>query len=133
MKRIREEGDLAGDVVVMEDPTYWLAERIFTDLGLKTEAIPIDEQGLSCPFFFHMNVPSHGASPSNHSFTGLRVDLLEEKLKEGVPVRFVYTIPVYQNPTGAIPSFLMETYSLNVHSREKAYACLLSEERSSFN
>jgi len=64
----------AGDTVFVEEPTYFLALRIFTDHGLHVVSIPIDNEGLS-------------------------LDVLEEKLKEHQP-KLLYTIPTFQNPSG---------------------------------
>lgn len=61
-----------GDVVFVEEPTYFLALRIFADHGLQIESIPLDPAGMN-------------------------LDLLEEKLARARP-RFVYTIPTYHNP-----------------------------------
>eukprot|EP00916_Digyalum_oweni_P022099 GHVL01036676.1.p1 GENE.GHVL01036676.1~~GHVL01036676.1.p1 ORF type:complete len:383 (+),score=70.67 GHVL01036676.1:116-1264(+) len=69
----------SGDVVFAEDPTYFLAKRIFADFKLKVVQIPMDE---------------HGVIP----------DLLEEKIKEHGPPVFFYTIPVGHNPTGRTTS-----------------------------
>jgi len=63
-----------GDVIFVEEPTYFLALRIFEDHGLKVVPIPMDANGMS-------------------------IDILEEKLVEFAP-KFVYTIPVFQNPSG---------------------------------
>jgi len=63
-----------GDVVFIEEPTYFLALRIFADHGLQIIPIPLDEDGLM-------------------------IDALEEMLKEITP-KFVYTIPTFQNPSG---------------------------------
>ncbi len=64
-----------GDVVFVEEPTYFLALRIFADHHLNVMSIPTDEQGLV-------------------------VEALKERLGKHRPV-FVYTIPTFQNPTGA--------------------------------
>lgn len=63
-----------GDVVFVEEPTYFLALRIFEDHGLKVVSIPMDEDGL-------------------------RLDALESKLAEVQP-KFIYTVPTFQNPSG---------------------------------
>jgi DNA-binding transcriptional MocR family regulator len=63
-----------GDVVFAEEPTYFLALRIFEDHGLKVVPIPMDDDGL-------------------------RIDALEEKLGEFDP-KFIYIIPTFQNPSG---------------------------------
>ncbi len=63
-----------GDVIFVEEPSYFLALRIFVDHQLKLISLPVDEHGLV-------------------------LEALEEKLKEFDPV-FLYTIPTFQNPTG---------------------------------
>jgi GntR family transcriptional regulator / MocR family aminotransferase len=64
----------AGDVVLVESPTYNLALELFRTLRLKIVGIPIDSNGL-------------------------RVDLLEPLLQQHHP-RLIYTIPNFQNPSG---------------------------------
>ncbi len=63
-----------GDVVFAEEPSYFLALRIFADHGLRVIGLPLDEEG---------------------------VDLatLEAALSEHHPA-FFYTVPTFQNPTG---------------------------------
>lgn len=63
-----------GDTVFVEEPSYFLALRIFADYGLKVVGTPIDEDGLV-------------------------IDALEEKLVKHKPV-FIYTIPAFHNPAG---------------------------------
>jgi len=63
-----------GDVVFVEEPSYFLALRIFMERGLTPVCIPMDENGLS-------------------------IDALEEKLKKHRP-SFLYTIPTFHNPSG---------------------------------
>ena len=63
-----------GDTVFVEEPSYFLALRIFADHGLKVISTPIDENGLI-------------------------LGALEEKLVKHKPV-FIYTIPVFHNPAG---------------------------------
>lgn len=65
-----------GDVVVVEEPSYFLALSIFRDFGLEIVSVPVDADGMV-------------------------VSVLEGKLKAGLRPRFVYTIPAFQNPTGA--------------------------------
>lgn len=64
-----------GEVIFVEEPSYFLAFGIFADHGLRTVGIPTDQDGL-------------------------KVEALEEQLKQHKP-RLVYTIPSFQNPTGA--------------------------------
>jgi DNA-binding transcriptional MocR family regulator len=63
-----------GDMIFVEEPSYFLALRIFEDHGLHVHPIPIDENGL-------------------------RIDILDEMLTEHRP-KFIYTIPIFQNPSG---------------------------------
>jgi DNA-binding transcriptional MocR family regulator len=69
------QDDVASRVVFMEDPSYFLAKKIFTDLGIVVKGFPVDDDGL-------------------------RVDLVEAALTEGARPRLVYIIPSYHNPTG---------------------------------
>jgi 2-aminoadipate transaminase len=63
-----------GDTVFVEEPTYFLALRIFADRRLNVVSLPIDHRGL---------VP----------------EALEEKLASVRPA-FVYTVPTFHNPSG---------------------------------
>jgi len=63
-----------GNTVIVEEPSYHLALRIFNDYELKIISTPIDENGLI-------------------------IEALEQKLAKHKPV-FVYTIPTFHNPTG---------------------------------
>jgi 2-aminoadipate transaminase len=65
----------AGDTIFVEEPTYFLALRIFADHHLKVISIDTDENGLV-------------------------IESLEERLAEFQP-KFLYLIPTFQNPTGA--------------------------------
>ncbi len=68
-----------GDVVIVEEPTYFLAFQMFRDHGLELRGVPLDGEGLV-------------------------VDALIEAVSavraEGKRVAFAYTIPAFQNPTG---------------------------------
>jgi len=61
-----------GDVVFVEEPTYFLALRIFADHDLQVETVTLDEEGLN-------------------------LDDLEDKLRRVKP-SFLYTIPTFHNP-----------------------------------
>ncbi|MCP4352477.1 MAG: PLP-dependent aminotransferase family protein [Desulfobacterales bacterium] len=63
-----------GDTVFVEEPTYFLAPRIFADYRLNIIGLPVDENGLI-------------------------IEALEEMLIKHKPA-FLYTIPVFQNPSG---------------------------------
>ena len=64
-----------GDAVVVEQPTYDLALELFRDLGARVVGVPVDDDGM-------------------------RVDLIEPALQQHHP-KLIYTIPNFQNPTGA--------------------------------
>src|SRR5690242_12959499 len=64
----------AGDTIFVEEPTYFLALRIFADHHLNVISVHTNENGLV-------------------------IEALEEKLAEFRP-KFLYLIPTFQNPTG---------------------------------
>ena len=64
-----------GDAVLLESPTYLGALQVFHAVGARLVGVPIDEDGM-------------------------RVDVAERLLSR-VRARLVYTIPNYQNPSGA--------------------------------
>jgi len=63
-----------GDAIFVEEPSYFLALRIFADHGLRVVSIRTDEAGLV-------------------------MDDLARALKESRP-KFLYVIPAFQNPSG---------------------------------
>jgi len=63
-----------GDIVYVEEPTYFLAHQIFRDYGLQIVGIPMDAQGMD-------------------------VDYLQQALKKHQPA-LLYTIPSFHNPGG---------------------------------
>jgi DNA-binding transcriptional MocR family regulator len=63
-----------GDVVITEEPSYFLAFQIFRDHGLDIVPVPVDGHGMD-------------------------IDRLEEVLTRTKP-RLVYTIPSFHNPGG---------------------------------
>ncbi len=69
----------AGDTVIVEAPTYLAAFQVFQCYDVDFLAVDIDDHGM-------------------------RVDLLEERLKEldrqGKKAKLIYTIPTFQNPGG---------------------------------
>ena len=65
----------AGDTVFVEEPTYFVIEKIFREHHLNIVGIPTDSDGLM-------------------------ISKIREVLESGVRPRFLYTIPTYQNPTG---------------------------------
>jgi DNA-binding transcriptional MocR family regulator len=65
----------AGDTIFVEEPTYFLALKIFADHRLNMVSIPMDENGLI-------------------------IEALEQRLRKHRP-KFLYTIPIHHNPAGA--------------------------------
>ncbi|SRR5258706_4379524 len=63
-----------GDVIFAEEPSYFLALKIFADHGLRVVSIPTDESGLV-------------------------IEDLERALQDHRP-KFIYIIPTFQNPSG---------------------------------
>jgi len=61
-----------GDLIFVEEPTYFLVYRIFRDHGLRIESIPLTAEGMD-------------------------LDILEERLQRE-RATLVYTIPSFQNP-----------------------------------
>ncbi|USS40047.1 PLP-dependent aminotransferase family protein [Thermococcus aggregans] len=85
-----------GDVVIIEAPTYVAAIDAFAQYGPEFVQVPVDEEGM-------------------------RVDVLEDKLKklkaEGKNVKFVYTIPTFQNPGGVTMSEERRKYLLELANK----------------
>ncbi|WP_099813151.1 MULTISPECIES: PLP-dependent aminotransferase family protein [unclassified Synechococcus] len=73
-----------GDVVIVEGPTFMGAVSRFAAAGARLISIPVDGEGMV-------------------------VDRLEEVLRElarqGIPPRFIYTIPTFHNPRGCTLSW----------------------------
>jgi 2-aminoadipate transaminase len=72
-----------GEVVIVEEPTYFLAFQMFRDHGLEIRGVPIDSDGL---------------------IVEALVDEVALARAAGKRVAFVYTIPAFQNPTGVTMS-----------------------------
>jgi 2-aminoadipate transaminase len=89
-----------GDLVFVEEPTYFLALRIFQDHGLRAVGLHTDEQGLI-------------------------IEDLQEQLKSQHPV-FLYTVPTHQNPSGATMP-LDRRRRLVELSRDKGFLILADE------
>jgi len=89
-----------GDLVFVEEPTYFLALRIFADHGLRVRGVPLERQGLD-------------------------MDALNSALAEETPV-FFYTIPSYQNPRGTSLSE-EDRDTLVTLARERGFTILADE------
>lgn len=89
-----------GDIIFVEEPSYFLALRIFADHHLRPVAVPIDQDGL-------------------------QVEALERLLRQHRP-RLLYTIPTYQNPSGASLS-LERRQQVSALSREYDFLIVADE------
>ena len=67
-----------GDTVVVEEPSYFGALNVFRQAQARLLGVPVDRNGM-------------------------RTDLLEPLLQRHRP-KFIYTLPTYQNPSGALLS-----------------------------
>jgi len=63
-----------GDIVIVEEPSFFPAMQVFKAVGARVVGIPVDEKGM-------------------------QVDLLEQLLQRYRP-KLIYTIPNFHNPTG---------------------------------
>ncbi|GAE29876.1 PLP-dependent aminotransferase family protein [Halalkalibacter hemicellulosilyticus] len=89
----------AGDVVYVEAPTYAGAIDIFLSRGAKIITVPVNEEGL-------------------------RLDLLT-KLCDQHPPKLIYTVPTFQNPTGAVMSMPKRKHLLEI---AEAYHTIILED-----
>jgi 2-aminoadipate transaminase len=89
-----------GDTIFVEEPSYFLALRIFADHHLRLVSIPVDENGMI-------------------------VEALEEALKKEHPA-LVYTIPTFQNPSGYTLSAARRSYLAQL-SREHNFLIVADE------
>lgn len=64
-----------GDTVLVEQPTYLCALDVFKSYGAKFVGVAMDEEGM-------------------------KMDSLEETLKDHPETKLIYTVPNFQNPTG---------------------------------
>jgi len=82
-----------GDVVVVEKPTFYGALQIFRAAQARIVDVPVDAEGM-------------------------RIDALERILKVHKP-KFVYTMPAFQNPSGAVLSLERKKALLNLAYRHQ--------------
>ena len=71
------------DVVVMEEYSYAGTIDAYKSLGIEMVGVPLDDQGMKMDML---------------------ASILARLHKENRPPRFIYTLPTYQNPTGAVMS-----------------------------
>ena len=89
-----------GDTVIVEEPSYFLAFRIFMDHGLNIVSIPVDDQGLD-------------------------IDQLEKVLDQ-TQAKLLYTIPSFHNPGGQTMSLQRRTRLVEL-SREYEFLIAADE------
>lgn len=77
-----------GDVVISESPSFIGSLNCFRSYGVQLRGVPVEADGMN-------------------------MDILEQKLQENQNVRFIYTIPNFQNPSGA---------TMSLEKRKKLYA-----------
>ncbi|MCM1284656.1 MAG: PLP-dependent aminotransferase family protein [Acetobacter sp.] len=77
-----------GDTVICEEPSFIGSLNCFRSYGCKLKGIPVDADGMN-------------------------IDALEEALKTTDKVKFIYTIPNFQNPSGA---------TMSLEKRKRLYA-----------
>lgn len=68
-----------GDIIICETPSFIGSLNCFRSYGVKLLGVPVEADGMN-------------------------MEILEEKLKQNKNVRFIYTIPNFQNPSGATMS-----------------------------
>ncbi|GAX03119.1 aminotransferase [Secundilactobacillus pentosiphilus] len=64
-----------GDTVIVEQPTYLCALDVFRSYGAHMVGVPMDDDGM-------------------------KMDALEQAVKDNPNTKFIYTVPSFQNPTG---------------------------------
>lgn len=77
-----------GDTVICEEPSFIGSLNCFRSYGCKLKGVPVEADGMD-------------------------TDALEEALKTADNVKFIYTIPNFQNPSGA---------TMSLEKRKKVYA-----------
>lgn len=89
-----------GDTVICEDPSFIGALNAFRSYGVRLAGVPVDENGMD-------------------------MQALEEQLKTQKNVRFIYTIPNFQNPTGVC---LSDARRRQMYALAQKYNCLILED-----
>ncbi len=82
-----------GDVVIVEEPSFFSALQIFHTAGARIIGVPVDENGM-------------------------KVEVLEQLLRRYRP-KMIYTMPTYQNPSGVSMSLERRRRLLELAYQEK--------------
>lgn len=89
-----------GDTVICETPSFIGSLNCFRSYGCKLKGVPVEADGMN-------------------------VEILEKHLKENKNVKFIYTIPNFQNPSGATMSLEKRK---KVYELAKQYGVLILED-----
>ena len=89
-----------GDCVICEEPSFIGSLNCFRSFGAKLSGVPVDSDGMN-------------------------IEALEEKLKTEKNVKFIYTIPNFQNPAGVTMSLEKRKA---VYELAKKYGVLILED-----
>lgn len=89
-----------GDTVICESPSFIGSLNCFRSYGCKLKGVPVEADGMN-------------------------VEILEEKLKTSENVRFIYTIPNFQNPSGATMSLEKRK---KIYELAKKYGVMILED-----
>ena len=89
-----------GDTIFVEEPSYFLALRIFADHGLRVLSYPMDENGLE-------------------------IDGIEESILVHQP-KFIYTVPTFHNPASVTLSQQRREHL--VHLSQKHNVLIFADE-----
>lgn len=89
-----------GDTVICETPSFIGSLNCFRSYGCKLKGVPVEADGMN-------------------------VEILEKKLQESENVRFIYTIPNFQNPSGATMSLEKRK---KVYELAKKYGVMILED-----
>lgn len=89
-----------GDTVVCEEPSFIGSLNCFRSYGCKLKGVPVEADGMN-------------------------VDALEEVLKTTDNIKFIYTIPNFQNPAGATMSYEKRK---RLYALAKEYGVIILED-----
>lgn len=89
-----------GDVVICETPSFIGSLNCFRSYGVSLRGVPVEADGMN-------------------------MEILEQKLRENKNVRFIYTIPNFQNPSGRTMSLEKRK---QLYALAKQYGVLILED-----
>lgn len=89
-----------GDIVICETPSFIGSLNCFRSYGVSLRGVPVEADGMN-------------------------MEILEQKLKENKNVRFIYTIPNFQNPSGRTMSLEKRK---KMYELAKQYGVLILED-----